>query len=208
MLVERAGVEVVTREPALTPPAPDAPERAEVRRLLDGIDARVVARPASRHPSRRGLRPGQALAGSAGRELGRLLAERGHTPILLGAPSDTDMAETIVASAPVASLVGRDRPALLPALLTELDVIVSGDTGVAHLAAALGVRVVTLFGPTDPRLSAPRGRTTVLTHPVPCAPCFYRTCPIEHPCLDGISPERVYAELAAGRRPRRPGAGR
>jgi hypothetical protein len=31
---------------------------------------------------------------------------------------------------------------------------------------------------------------------VPCAPCFYRSCPIEHPCLDGISPERVYGELA------------
>jgi heptosyltransferase-2 len=56
--------------------------------------------------------------------------------------------------------------------------------------------VVTLFGPTDPRLSAPRGRTTVVTHPVPCAPCFYRSCPIEHPCLDGIAPERVYTALA------------
>ena len=106
------------------------------------------------------------------------------------------MAAAIAASAPVASLVGRDRPALLPALLSELDVVVSGDTGVAHLAAALGVRVVSLFGPTDPRLSAPRGRTTVVTHRVPCAPCFYRSCPIEHPCLDGIAPERVYTALA------------
>jgi heptosyltransferase-2 len=195
MLVERAGVEVVTREPALTPPAPDAPERAEVRRLLDGIDA--VSSRGQRVGIHLGAAYGPAKLWPAARVagLGCLLAERGHTPILLGAPSDTDMAETIVAQAPVASLVGRDRPALLPALLTELDVIVSGDTGVAHLAAALGVRVVTLFGPTDPRLSAPRGRTTVLTHPVPCAPCFYRTCPIEHPCLDGISPERVYAEL-------------
>jgi heptosyltransferase-2 len=114
---------------------------------------------------------------------------------LLGAPSDAEAAATIAAAAPVASLVGRDRPALLPALLSEFDVVVSGDTGIAHLAAALGVRVVTLFGPTDPRLSAPRGRTTVVTHPVPCAPCFYRVCPIEHPCLDGIAAERVYAEI-------------
>jgi heptosyltransferase-2 len=36
----------------------------------------------------------------------------------------------------------------------------------------------------------------VVTHPVPCAPCFYRSCPIEHPCLDGIAPERVYTALA------------
>ena len=196
MLVERAGVEVVTREPTLTPPAHEAPERVEVRRLLDEIG------PGSSRGQRVGIHLGAAYGPAklwpAARvaELGARLAERGHSPILLGAPSDTGLAATIVAQAPVASLVGRDRPALLPALLTELDVIVSGDTGVAHLAAALGVRVVTLFGPTDPRLSAPRGRTTVLTHPVPCAPCFYRACPIEHPCLDGISPERVYAELA------------
>jgi ADP-heptose:LPS heptosyltransferase len=39
----------------------------------------------------------------------------------------------------------------------------------------------------------------VVTHPVPCAPCFYRTCPIEHPCLDGITPERVYAQIVDAR---------
>jgi heptosyltransferase-2 len=52
--------------------------------------------------------------------------------------------------------------------------------------------VVTLFGPTDPRLTAPRGRAAVVTHPVPCAPCFYRRCPIEHPCLRGVEPVQVW----------------
>jgi lipopolysaccharide heptosyltransferase II len=86
---------------------------------------------------------------------------------------------------------------VLPAVLSELDALVSGDTGVAHLAAALGTPVVTLFGPTDPRLSAPRGRAAVVTHPVPCAPCFYRACPIEHPCLRGIEPTEVRARTLA-----------
>jgi heptosyltransferase-2 len=195
LLVEHCGVEVTTREPALAPPGKESVERAEVRALLDELG--LVAAPGRRVGIHLGAAYGPAKLWPTARvaELGRLLAERGHTPILLGAPSDAEMAATIVDAAPVASLVGRDRPALLPALLSELDVVVSGDTGIAHLAAALGTRVVTLFGPTDPRLSAPRGRTTVLTHPVPCAPCFYRTCPIEHPCLDGITPEHVYASI-------------
>jgi heptosyltransferase-2 len=85
-------------------------------------------------------------------------------------------------------------------MLAEMDVLVCGDTGVGHLAAALGTPVVALFGPTDPALTAPRGAATVVRHPVACAPCFYRTCPIDHPCLRGIAAptvgERVDQALA------------
>jgi heptosyltransferase-2 len=96
-----------------------------------------------------------------------------------------------------ASLVGRDSPDLLPAVLTEIAVLVSGDTGVAHLAAALGTPVVALFGPTDPALSAPLGSVAVMRHPVPCAPCFYRACPIDHPCMRGILADAVGDEIDA-----------
>jgi ADP-heptose:LPS heptosyltransferase len=110
------------------------------------------------------------------------------------------LADAIVEATKTPSLVGRDDPSVLPALLTELDALVAGDTGVSHLAAALGTPVVALFGPTDPVLTAPRGRTTVLTHAVPCAPCFYRACPIEHPCLDGLSAARVRDAVVAALR--------
>ena len=95
------------------------------------------------------------------------------------------------------SLVGRDGPDLLPAVLTEIAVLVSGDTGVAHLAAALGTPVVALFGPTDPALTAPIGGVAVVRHAVPCAPCFYRRCPIDHPCMRGILAETVGGEIDA-----------
>ena len=198
VLVERAGAVAATREPVLRPPDPDSDARAEARRLLQ--DAGVPPRPASRRIAvHLGAAYGSAKLWPLERvaEFCRLLVAEGETAILLGALGDAPAAAAITDSAPALSLVGRDRPALLPALLAEIDVLVAGDTGVAHLAAALGTPVVTLFGPTDPRLSAPRGRAVVVTHPVPCAPCFYRTCPIEHPCLRGVEPADVYKRAVA-----------
>jgi len=130
-------------------------------------------------------------------EFCRLVLADGAVPVLLGTSADGPVAEEILARIAVPSLVDRDRPALLPALLAELDALVAGDTGVGHLAAALGTPVVTLFGPTDWRLTAPLGRAAVVRHPVPCAPCFYRTCPIEHPCLRNVAATEVRERLWA-----------
>lgn len=198
LLAERSGAAVATREPTLRLPARDSDVAAEARRLLD--DAGALPRGARRRIAMHiGAAYGSAKLWPLDRVSAfcRLLAAEDVTAILLGPPGDATAAAAIAAVAPVVSLVGRDRPALLPAVLAEIDVLVSGDTGVAHLAAALGTPVVTLFGPTEPRLTAPRGRATVVTHPVPCAPCFYRACPIEHPCLHGIDPAHVYARATA-----------
>ena len=190
LLVEHLGLAVETHVPVLAPPAADSDARARVRHLLDehvrvshgprvGLHIGAEYGPAKLWPTARLI------------EACRAFADAGMVPVLLGAPRDAALADTIVAATGVASLVGRDDPGLLPALLAEIDALVAGDTGVSHLAAALGTPVVALFGPTDPTLSAPRGTSTVVTHPVPCAPCHYRACQIEHPCLDGISAARV-----------------
>ena len=126
------------------------------------------------------------------------LAAGGLQPVLLGTAADAATAAGVLGAAgrPVVSLVGRDRPILLPRLLARLACLVSGDTGVAHLAAALGVATVTLFGPTDARLTAPRSaRAQILEGPAPCAPCFLSVCPIEHICLRAILPETVEARV-------------
>ena len=195
VLTQRCGATATTDRPVLAAPPPDSQTRVEARALLAqaGVPARgatprlAVHLGAAYGPAK--LWPLERVAAFC-----RLVVDKGAAVVLLGAPSDMETAASVTAAAPAASLVGRDRPALLPALLAEVDVLVSGDTGVAHLAAALDTPVVTLFGPTDPRLSAPRGRAVaVATHPVPCAPCFYRDCPIEHPCLRGVEPTDVYA---------------
>jgi lipopolysaccharide heptosyltransferase II len=196
LVIERLDVEVSDRAPRLAPPAEDSSERATVRRLLEEAGAARnghavigIHLGAAYGPSK--LWPQERVA-----ELCRTLSARGETPLLLGAHDALEAAERITRETTAKSLVGRDGPELLPALVSELDALVCGDTGVGHLAAALGTRVVTLFGPTDPRLSAPRGPARVLTHPVPCAPCFYRACPIEHPCLRGIAAGEVADTLA------------
>jgi heptosyltransferase-2 len=132
-------------------------------------------------------------AESFGRLASRLI-RAGLLPLLLGAPADRPTGAAVVTAArePLPSLIGRDRPSLLPDLLGRLACLVSGDTGVAHLAAALEVPTVTLFGPTDPQLSAPRGpRAQFILGRAACSPCFRATCPIDHVCLEGIPVDEV-----------------
>lgn len=181
--------------PRLAPPPADSAERATARALLR--DAAAGREPVV------GMHLGAAFGAAKlwplarVAEFCRLVDAEGGRVVLLGAPADAAAADGVRRAAPAASLAGRDTPALMPAILAELSALVSGDTGVGHLAAALGVPTVTLFGPTDPVRTAPRGRASALTHPVPCAPCFYRTCPIEHPCLYGITAATVLEGIRA-----------
>jgi heptosyltransferase-2 len=120
--------------------------------------------------------------------------------VLLGDPGARALAEAVqaAAAAPLASLVGRDHPALLPALIGTLDALVAADSGPAHVAAAVGVPAVTLFGPTDPRLTAPLGPgQQALWRPPACSPCFLRRCPIDHRCLASLGVAEVEAAVLA-----------
>ncbi len=187
LLVERLGAAATTREPRLAAPGPDSASRREIRTRLADIGVEVDPR-AARVGIHLGAAFGAAKLWPPERviELCRRLRGDGDVPLLMGPADSAAVAARIVSETEAPSFVGRDRQDLLVALLSEVDVLVGGDTGITHLAAALGTPAVALFGPTDPALSAPRGPTVVLRHPVPCAPCFYRTCPIDHPCMRGI----------------------
>jgi heptosyltransferase-2 len=196
LLVERLGAPAIDREPRLTPPERRAEGRQRVRDLLREGGAPEGQPWVGVHLGA-AYGPAKVWAPERMAEFCRAAPARGLVPVLLGAPADASAAADVLSEAPAVSLVGRDGPGLLASVLAEMAALVSGDTGVAHLAAALGTPVVTLFGPTDPELSAPRGRASVVRHTVPCAPCFYRTCPIDHPCMRGITADSVGARIDA-----------
>ncbi len=129
--------------------------------------------------------------------LGRRLLDAGRAVAVLGGPGDEEVVSTTVKGIGngVRDLSGRTPVGLLAAVLARADLLVTNDTGPMHLAAAVGTRVVALFGSTEPVWTGPRGEGhRVVRHPVECAPCFRRTCDIGIVCLKEISPERVLAE--------------
>ncbi|MCM2269339.1 MAG: lipopolysaccharide heptosyltransferase II [Thermoanaerobaculia bacterium] len=87
--------------------------------------------------------------------------------------------------------------AALAGVLSHLDLLVTNDSGPMHLAAALGVPCVALFGPTDRRRTAPAGEGhVVLARDLWCSPCFRRRCPlVHHGCLRGITVAQVAAAV-------------
>lgn len=90
------------------------------------------------------------------------------------------------------NLAGKTTLAELIMVLRGLDVLVSNDTGTMHLAAALGVPVVAIFGSTEPMLTAPLGENQIIIrHQVECSPCFLRECPLDFRCMDAISADEV-----------------
>jgi heptosyltransferase-2 len=93
------------------------------------------------------------------------------------------------------NLIGQTDLRLFAGLLAVCHAFVSNDSGAMHLAAAVGVPVVAIFGPTDERATAPLGDHDVIIHQVFCRPCMLRECPIDHRCMRGISVDVVLAAV-------------
>ena len=75
--------------------------------------------------------------------------------------------------------------------------MISSDSGPAHLADALDVPLVALFGSSSPRWTAPRGeRSEIVYHALDCSPCFQRVCPLgTTACFDAITTEEVFERV-------------
>jgi heptosyltransferase-2 len=195
-LVRRLGIEAPDVHPRIVP---KASTRTRARQLLNQYvptEGRIV-----------GVAPGAAY-GHAKRWpparmadlVVRLARDRAATCVLVGAAGDRDAGRAIESALPadvgIVNLIGRTDLRLLIGLLAHFHAFVCNDSGAMHLAAAAGVPVTAIFGPTDERVTAPLGDHDVLVHQVFCRPCMLRDCPIDHRCMKGITVDAAFAAVS------------
>jgi len=141
--------------------------------------------------------PARAWPAGHHAELVEALAARGEEVLVTGAPSERELTAR-VAGTHGTDLGGRTSFAGLAGVLASARAVVVGNTGPAHLAAAVGTPVVSLFAPTVPPVRwRPFGVAhELLFRDVPCAGCRARVCPVEgHPCLAEVGVDEVLAAL-------------
>ncbi len=124
----------------------------------------------------------------------RLMAESDAEIILFGTAGETAVSNAIVAGMkrkPI-DLTGKTAIAELPALLSRCELFIGNDSGAMHVASAVGLPVVAIFGPTDPFGTAPvTPKCTIVQEKPYCSPCFLRRCPTDHRCMTRVTSESV-----------------
>jgi heptosyltransferase-2 len=121
----------------------------------------------------------------------------GATVALIGSPGEKEVSENVRAHANSAfvMLTGQTSVAEVTALISVADLLVTNDTGPAHIGAALGTPTIVIFGPTNPVTTRPFGPAgEFIRHPPDCAPCMLRDCPIDHRCMTAITPAEVFEQ--------------
>ncbi len=128
----------------------------------------------------------QTLAQSQGKRV---------SAMILGAKGEELLGREIAGRLSLPSVVmsGSTTIRELMAATKRCALLLTNDTGPMHIAAALRVPVVAIFGPTDWRTTSPYGaEQTIVRQPVECAPCLLRECPIDHRCMTRVSSDEVY----------------
>ena len=125
----------------------------------------------------------------------RLIDELGAQVLLVGSSAEAEVSLEVrsqMCNQPL-TLTGQTDLAELVATLSLVDLLVTNDTGPAHIASALGRPTLVIFGPTNPlttRPFSPFGE--IVREPPDCAPCMLRDCPIDHRCMTAITPSDVF----------------
>jgi heptosyltransferase-2 len=134
-------------------------------------------------------------------ELARRLANDGHQVWIVGSSKDRDVGQEItrLSGGIGADLCGRTTLDQVVDLLSCARLVISNDSGLMHIAAALSVPLIALYGSSSPSFTPPLSeQAIVLKLDLPCSPCYKRVCPLRHfNCMVQLTPDRVYAAIAA-----------
>ncbi len=195
--LERAlvGAELIAGRP------PDASLQISERRQFEALDLLRA----------HGLREGRAVVslcpGSINSRAKRWPAERyaalgdslidelNAEVLLIGSPEELDVSQEVsrrMRNKPMI-ITGKTSLAQAAAVLSLVDLLITNDTGPAHIASALGRPTLVIFGPTNPLTTRPFSTLAeIVRHPPDCAPCMLRDCPIDHRCMSAISAQDVF----------------
>jgi len=130
----------------------------------------------------------------------RLQSQSDADVILFGTSAEAAVSSAISAGMrrPPIDLTGRTAIADLPALLSQCHLFIGNDSGAMHVAAAVGLPIVAVFGPTDPEGTAPvTPRCSIVQQKPYCSPCFLRRCPTDHRCMTAITADMVEAAASS-----------
>lgn len=125
----------------------------------------------------------------------KLQSEINASVILVGSHDEIEISAEVLnlSQRKPQNLTGSTDLAQAAAILGEVDLLISNDMGLAHLAPAVGTKTLVIFGPTNPETTRPFSRKVdVIREPVECSPCMLRDCPIDHRCMTRISVDEVF----------------
>lgn len=122
--------------------------------------------------------------------------EFGANVILIGDKSELDVSLEVVEKSTYKPIVltGKTSLAEAASVLSICDLLVSNDTGPAHISAAVGTKTIVIFGPTNPKTTFPIG-AEIIRKEVECSPCMLRDCPIDHRCMTLITAREVFGRV-------------
>ncbi|MEM0896942.1 MAG: lipopolysaccharide heptosyltransferase II [Verrucomicrobiota bacterium] len=200
-------------------PKNEGPPRHHAERYIHmakriGADMGAVPRESPKTPQGWGYAPRQRLGICAGAEYGpakRWFPERfaeaakrvkaqlpGCELVLFGGPKDVEIGAEIsrMLEGDCRNLSGKTTMRELIDELHQCTALLTNDTGTMHLAAALGVPTISIFGSTEPAWTAPAGSNhRILRHHVECSPCFLRECPMDMRCMKAVEVEEAVSAV-------------
>ena len=115
--------------------------------------------------------------------------------ILLGGKSDDDAAEEVrrLAQTSILNLAGKTNLKEAVYLISQCRLFISNDSGLMHVAGALNIPTIAIFGSTNPQTTSPAGNKSIVVHQeVSCSPCLKKTCPSDFRCMELITVEDVW----------------